>query len=71
MELSKRDKGTMLPFGNNVIEVAAQDVKNLDFDCILFQSNKNYLEDKYEILSAKQRELPAIYLKHDPLFSNQ
>lgn len=34
MELSKRDKGTTFPFGNNVIEVAAQDVKNLDFDCI-------------------------------------
>jgi glycosyltransferase involved in cell wall biosynthesis len=51
---------------NNVYDVPAQEVQNLEFDCILFQSRKNYLEDQYEILSESQRQLPRIYLEHDP-----
>ncbi len=54
------------PWGDNVIDVPAEDVKNVDFDCILFQSKKNYLEDQYAILSEEQRALPKIYLEHDP-----
>lgn len=54
------------PWGDNVIDVPAEDVKNTDFDCILFQSKKNYLEDQYAILSEEQRALPKIYLEHDP-----
>jgi glycosyltransferase involved in cell wall biosynthesis len=50
----------------NVHEVPAEEVRNLDFDCILFQSRKNYLTDQYEILSEEQRALPRIYLEHDP-----
>ncbi|MBE9010253.1 glycosyltransferase [Pseudanabaenaceae cyanobacterium LEGE 13415] len=53
-------------WGDNVHNVPAEEVRNLEFDCILFQSRKNYLEDQYEILSAKQRELPRLYLEHDP-----
>lgn len=54
------------PFGDNVIEVHAADVKHLTFDCILFQSAKNYVEDQHRILSPEQRTLPKIYLEHDP-----
>ncbi len=50
----------------NVHEVPAEEIRNLDFDCILFQSRKNYLTDQYEILSEEQRALPRIYLEHDP-----
>lgn len=53
-------------WSDNVYDVPAEEVKNLQFDCILFQSRKNYLEDQYEILSASQRQLPCIYLEHDP-----
>src|ERR1700712_1668273 len=59
-------RGETFPFGNNVIEVNATDVKNQSFDCILFQTNKNYLVDQYDILSEEQRRLPCIYLEHDP-----
>lgn len=59
-------RGETFPFGDNVIEVPVNEVKNTAFDCILFQTNKNYLEDQYEILSAEQRELPKIYIEHDP-----
>jgi hypothetical protein len=53
-------------WGDNVHNVPAEEVQNLEFDCILFQSQKNYLIDQYEILSEQQRQLPRIYLEHDP-----
>jgi hypothetical protein len=53
-------------WGDNVHDVPAEEVQHQEFDCILFQSRKNYLEDQYEILSEKQRQLPRIYLEHDP-----
>lgn len=54
------------PWGDNVVEVPAEEVKNLELACVLFQQRKNYLEDQYEILSESQRALPRIYLEHDP-----
>lgn len=53
-------------WGDNVQNVPAEEVRKLEFDCILFQSRKNYLEDQYEILSEQQRQLPRLYLEHDP-----
>lgn len=53
-------------WGENVINVPADHVKDLDFDVILYQSSRNYLKDQYEILTAAQQELPKIYLEHDP-----
>lgn len=55
-----------LTWGDNVREVPAQEVRHLEFDCILFQSRKNYLQDRYEILSESQQQLPCLYLEHDP-----
>lgn len=51
---------------DNLHEVPADDVKRLPFDCVLFQSKQNYLEDQHDILSAEQRRLPQLYLEHDP-----
>jgi hypothetical protein len=59
-------RGETFPYGSNVIEVPAEQVKELEFDCILFQTNRNFLVDQYEILSGQQRRLPRIYLEHDP-----
>ncbi|PJJ85046.1 glycosyltransferase family 4 protein [Mucilaginibacter auburnensis] len=59
-------RGETFPFGNNVIEIPADEVSLHEFDCILFQTNQNYLTDQFEILSEKQRALPKIYLEHDP-----
>jgi glycosyltransferase involved in cell wall biosynthesis len=59
-------RGKTFPFGKNVIEVPANEVRNLDFDLILFQTDENYLKDQYEILSSEQRLLPKIFLEHDP-----
>lgn len=54
------------PWPDNVHNIPAEDAAKAEFDLILFQSKKNYLEDQFEILSEKQRELPRIYLEHDP-----
>jgi len=59
-------RGSTFPFGKNVIEVDAAEVRNMQFDCILFQTNKNYLVDQYDILNEDQQRLPRIYLEHDP-----
>jgi glycosyltransferase involved in cell wall biosynthesis len=54
------------PWGDNVIDLPAEEVKDIEFDCILFQSRKNYLEDQFDLLTEEQRRLPKIYLEHDP-----
>ena len=54
------------PWGDNVVNLPVEKVKELELDVILFQSRKNYLHDQYEILSEAQRALPKIYLEHDP-----
>jgi hypothetical protein len=59
-------RGKTFPFGNNVIEVPVDKINELKFDCILFQTNKNYLEDQFDILTHEQRQLPCVYLEHDP-----
>ena len=46
-------------------EVAAEEVRNLKLDLIIFQTPKNYHEDAYEILSDEQRAVPKIYLEHN------
>lgn len=51
---------------DNVFEVPIEEVRNTPFDCILFQARKHYEEDQHEIFSASQRQLPRIYLEHDP-----
>ena len=54
------------PWPHNVHEIPAEEVCKGEFDCILFQSHKNYLTDQHEILTAEQQRLPRIYLEHDP-----
>ncbi|TWR31541.1 glycosyltransferase family 4 protein [Mucilaginibacter pallidiroseus] len=59
-------RGETFPFADNVIEVPAAEVKNHEFDVILFQTNNNYLTDQFAILSEEQRRLPKVYIEHDP-----
>ncbi|HOC19277.1 MAG TPA: hypothetical protein PKK95_13475, partial [Vicinamibacterales bacterium] len=50
----------------NLHEVPADRVRDIEFDCVLFQSKRNYLVDQHEVLSGAQRRLPRVYLEHDP-----
>ncbi|HEX8199293.1 MAG TPA: glycosyltransferase [Isosphaeraceae bacterium] len=54
------------PWPANVHEVAAEAVRDIEINIVLFQSRKNYQVDQHEILSEAQRRLPRIYLEHDP-----
>ncbi len=59
-------RGTSFPFGENVLELPVGEVRNCQFDCILFQTRRNFEVDQFEMLSPTQRRLPRIYLEHDP-----
>jgi glycosyltransferase involved in cell wall biosynthesis len=58
-------RGRTFPFGDNVHEIPVSMVKDFEFDCILYQSTKDYLVDQYEVLSPSQRRLPRVYLEHN------
>lgn len=60
-------RGNSMPFAGNVKEIAAEDVRNQQFDLILYQHSRNWLEDQHPILSGEQkRRTPKIFLEHDP-----
>lgn len=48
-----------------VHEIPGDNIKDHDFDLIVYQSVKNWQADQYEILSPDQRRLPRIYLEHN------
>lgn len=55
-----------LPWGDNVIDLPVEQACRTEFDCILFQDDAHYLEDQFRYLTPAQRDLPRIYLEHDP-----
>lgn len=55
-----------LPWPANLHELPAETVRDIQFDCILFQSHRNYRVDQHDILSPAQQKLPRIFLEHDP-----
>jgi glycosyltransferase involved in cell wall biosynthesis len=54
------------PFGPNVHDLPVDQVRGREFDCILFQEDHHWEKDQYEFLTPAQRNLPRIYLEHDP-----
>ncbi|QDV36266.1 Glycosyl transferases group 1 [Tautonia plasticadhaerens] len=59
-------RGPTFPFPDRVRDVPAEAVRELEFDCVLYQSRRNFEVDRHEILSDRQMRLPRIYLEHDP-----
>jgi hypothetical protein len=59
-------RGTTFPFGPNVVEVPAAEVRNERLDCVLYQTRQNWERDQYDVLTPAQRRLPRVYLQHDP-----
>lgn len=55
-----------LPWGPNVHDMPVAEVRDAQFDCIVYQSHAHYLRDRDEILADWQKKLPRIYLEHDP-----
>jgi hypothetical protein len=42
------------------------EVNDAEFDCIVFQSRAHYLEDAPRLLGPRHRNVPRVYLEHDP-----
>lgn len=58
--------GNGLPWGANVHEVPLERLRHEPFDCVLYQSRRNYDVDRLVQLSDAQRCLPSVFLEHDP-----
>jgi glycosyltransferase involved in cell wall biosynthesis len=58
-------RGMTFDLPASVREIPAQEVRDLDLDLVLYQSQRNYMVDRCEILSPEQQCLPAIYLEHN------
>jgi hypothetical protein len=55
-----------LKWGDNVHDLPVAAAQQQELDCILYQDDAQYFADQYDILSREQRQLPKIYLEHDP-----
>ncbi len=58
--------GGALPWGPNVHEVPYDRVRDTQFDCVLYQHHSHYERDRGELLSEAQRQLPTVFIEHDP-----
>ncbi|MEX2543456.1 MAG: glycosyltransferase family 4 protein [Trueperaceae bacterium] len=54
------------PWGVNVREVPAEQVRNEEIDVVLCQSRRNWETDRFELLTGEQLQLPTVFLEHDP-----
>jgi hypothetical protein len=59
-----------LPWGANVHEVPIAEVADRSFDCVLYQHREHWVHDRLHVLSTRQRDLPRIYIEHDPPLLN-
>lgn len=53
------------PWGDNVFDMPVDEIRNHEFDCIIFQDDHQYLNDQFEYMTEAQRNLPRIYIEHD------
>jgi hypothetical protein len=54
-----------IPWGDNVFDMPVNEASRHEFDCIIFQDDRQYLNDQFEFLTHAQRSLPRIYIEHD------
>jgi len=55
-----------LPWGDNVHDLPVEEVAKHEFDCIVFQSHKHWVEDREAIVGHRLAHVPRIYIEHDP-----
>ena len=55
-----------MQWGDNVHDMPVSRARDEQFDCIVFQDDAQYEKDQYEFLTAQQRDLPRVYIEHDP-----
>lgn len=56
-----------MPWPENIVEIPAEQVRELHIDCVIFQRPEHYFREQYRILSEAQRETAGkIYLELNP-----
>ncbi len=58
--------GFKIPWGGNVREVPAGQLRHEQLDCVLYQSRGAFERDQFDLLSPAQRALPCAYIEHNP-----
>lgn len=56
----------VLPRGDNVHEISADDVADAQFDVVLYQHQSHWEADREQLLSPAQQHLPRVYIEHGP-----
>lgn len=51
---------------DNVVEVPAEEVRDLDLDLVLTQHRRNWEVDRHDLLGGRVDELPRAHIEHDP-----
>lgn len=54
-----------MPWGGNVFDMPIDEIRHRQFDCIIYQDDHQYLQDRLAHLTEAQRSLPQIYIEHD------
>lgn len=58
--------GTKIPWGSNVREVPAHELRNEQLDCVIYQSRSAFERDRFDLLTPRQQALPCAYIEHNP-----
>jgi hypothetical protein len=59
-------RGATFTWPDSVVEVPAEDVRDLDIDVVLTQSRANWEHDRHDLLAGREAHLPRVHIEHDP-----
>jgi hypothetical protein len=59
-------RGPTFDWPDSVVEVPAEQVRDLEIDVVLTQHRDNWERDRHELLGDRVRELPRVHVEHDP-----
>jgi hypothetical protein len=59
-------RGETFDWPDNVFEVPAEQVRELEIDLVLTQHRRNWEHDRHELLGDRVDALPRVHLEHDP-----
>lgn len=59
-------RGHTFRWGDNVVEVPAAEVRDLELDLVLTQSRATWERERHVLLGDRVHDLPRVHLEHDP-----
>ncbi|MFP5219505.1 MAG: glycosyltransferase [Actinomycetes bacterium] len=59
-------RGETFEWPDNVLEVPADDVRDLEVDVVLTQHRDNWERHRHELLGDRVHEIPRVHVEHDP-----